>query len=211
MNNKQSLHFFEKMAQDVKDENCVKLANNQDYSHIDAEFILNYANKNTKILDLGSGTGLIINKIHKKVGHIDAVELFENFTQYITKSNNISIHHSNTFDFIPTQNYDLITLFGFMHYLNQEEASIIYNKYFSYLNEKGILIVKNQMGVHEDLIIDGYSEEQKSHYSAHYRHVVKEVELLLQVGFKKVSVHDIYPAKANRWDNTHFYALVAIK
>ena len=41
--------------------------------------------------------------------------------------------------------------------------------------------------------------------------LVAEIERLKNIGFKDVLVHDIYPSEANRWSDTHFYALVCKK
>jgi hypothetical protein len=113
--------------------------------------------------------------------------------------------------FNSTDVFDLVTIFGTMHYFSEREAVEIYTKYYPYLKEKGKLIVKNQFGVSEDVIVEGYSEEQKANYFACYRHIKKEQKILETIGYKNVEVHDIYPPECNRWDNTHFYAIVAEK
>jgi hypothetical protein len=63
MENKKALDLFQQMSlHSDKGEQSVKLCN-ADNTHIDADFILKYATDSTRLLDLGSGTGLIINKI----------------------------------------------------------------------------------------------------------------------------------------------------
>lgn len=212
MNNKNALKFFENMSIKAKDNpNCVKLAHNTDFTDIDADLILGYANYDTSILDIGTGTGLIVNKIYDKVKSINCLEPFKEFTQYIVKSPNISIINDSIFEFKTNKQFDLITIFGSMHYFNREEAEKIYNIVYPLLNKGGKLIIKNQFGVDEDVIVSGYSEEQKTNYFASYRHINKEVALLESLGYKNTEVIDIYPPEANRWDNTHFYAIVASK
>ena len=98
-----------------------------------------------------------------------------------------------------------------MQYMDEKEATSIYDKYIKYLSKNGKMIIKNQFGVHEDVIVEGFSEELQDNYFSHYRHLKKEIELLQSVGFNKIEVVDIYPSKCNRWENTHFYALVAAK
>ena len=73
------------------------------------------------------------------------------------------------------------------------------------------MIIKNQFGLHKDVTIDGFSEELQENYFAQYRFIDKEVRLLHDAGFGNVEIVDIYPKECNRWDNTHFYALVAEK
>lgn len=212
MNNQEALDFFKKMSETSSDPKSVKLANSSDFSQMDADFILNFVNNNSSILDLGSGTGLIINKIFDKVGTIDAVEPFKSFSKFIVKAPNVRIYNQ-TFEncnFV-SKSYDCVTIFGTMHYFNEQEAINIYKKFIPLLKNGGFIIVKNQFGLNEDVTVEGYSEEQKTNYFAQYRYVDKEVDILKDAGCTKVKVVDIYPPECNRWDNTHFYALVGEK
>ena len=211
MENKEALEFFRTISFNCKDEKEVKFTDNSDLTSNDTAFISMYVNKETALLDLGSGTGLIINKLFDKVAHITVVEPFSGFTKYIVKSENVEIFNQTLCEFEPRRQYDVITIFGVMHYFNEEESNAIYKKYFHFLKETGKLIVKNQFGVNEDVVIEGYSEEQKRDYFAHYRYIRKEVKMLENTGYKNVEVIDIYPPECNRWDNTHFYAIVAEK
>jgi len=160
---------------------------------------------------LGSGSGLIINKLYEKVAHIDAVELFETFSRFIEKTSKISVFNQNITEFYSTKKYDLITVFGTMHHFNEQESTAIYEKYYDMLKINGKLIIKNQFGTNDDVIVEGYSEELKTNYFAHYRYTKKEEEILLKIGYHNIKFHDIYPPECNRWNNTHFYALVAEK
>lgn len=209
MNNQNSMQFFAGLAENHPHPQTVKLAHNTDYTDIDAKFILQYVNKTSTLLDVGTGTGLIINKIYDKMNKITCVEPYANFTQFIIKSPNITIVNKNIFDFTTNEKFDIITAFGFIQYFNEQESINIYKKLKNYLKENGILIIKNQFGIHEDVIINGYSEEQKTDYFARYGFIDKEINLLEILGYKDVEKLDIYPPKANRWSNTHFYALVA--
>lgn len=74
----------------------------------------------------------------------------------------------------------------------------------------GELLIKQQFGVKEDVFVK-YSNELKREYFATYRHIDKEKEILRSVGFTKIEQYDIYDKSANRFDNTHFWALRAIK
>jgi predicted TPR repeat methyltransferase len=211
MDNKKSFGFWKNTADNATSALSLKLNPINDHTRIDADFILKYADKKTALLDLGSGTGLIINKIYDKIGNITCVEPFEGFTKFIAKSGNVHIKHATLMNFEDIQKYDLITIFGVLHYFNEQEAVDIYTKYYPHLKKGGKLIVKNQFGVNEDVTVDGYSEEQKTNYFAQYRHIGKEQKMLETVGYKNIEIVDIYPPECNRWDNTHFYAIVAEK
>ncbi|MDR2410468.1 MAG: hypothetical protein LBE13_20475, partial [Bacteroidales bacterium] len=107
MENKKALEFFQTMSFNCEDEKEVKFTNNHDLTSNDAVFITMYVNKKTELLDLGSGTGLIINKIFDKMAHITAVEPFSGFTKYIVKSENIEIVNKTLHEFEPRKQYDL--------------------------------------------------------------------------------------------------------
>ena len=212
MKNEDALKFFENMSQNAKkNPNCVKLAKNTDFTDIDANFILKYADKTSDILDIGTGTGLIVNKIYNKVNYIECLEPFKNFSKYIVQNENIKVVNKNIFEYKTDKIFDLITIFGSMHYFNREEAESIYSVAYKLLKSNGVLIIKNQFGVNEDVTVQGYSEEQKTDYFAQYRYIEKEIKLLENLCFKNVEKFDIYPSEANRWQNTHFYAIVANK
>ena len=102
-------------------------------------------------------------------------------------------------------------MFGISQYFNKKEITNIYKKYRNYLKNNGKIIIKNQFGIDQDVIISGYSENLKTDYFSEYRHLEKEMDILNNVGFKNIKVIDIYPSKYNRWKNTHFYAIVAEK
>lgn len=212
MKNSQSLRFFRNLAfSDNNNAQSVKLAHNTDYTNIDAKFILKYTNNSSSVLDIGSGTGLIINKLYDKVQSIECIEPFKQFSDFIIRSKNIIINNCNIFDYKTDKIFDIITIFGVMTYFSEDEAIQIYLKCYNLLKTGGIIIIKNQFGINETVNVSGYSEENEADYYAQYRHINKEINILKNTGFKNVEKYDIYPQEANRWNNTHFYALIAVK
>ncbi len=211
MKNKNTLTFFQNMADNNPDEKSTKIIATNDFTDLDSKFILKYANKQSEILDLASGSGLIVNKIYKKVKHITAVEVFLQFSKFITKSKKVSIINEDITLFSTKKFFDLITMFGIVQYFNEKEIIKIYTQYRKNLKSNGKIIIKGQFGVKKDVIIEGFSQELKTDYYSEYRYINKEVDILDKIGFKKIKVVDIYPAKFNRWNNTHFYAIVAEK
>lgn len=211
MENKDALLFFENMAKNNPGEKSVKISKNgkSDFSHLDAEFILKFAGENSNILDLASGSGLIINKMHQKVKSITAVEAFSAFSKFIKKADNIFVINADIRDFDTDKQFDLITVFGLVQYFNESEIREIYKKYKKYLAKNGKIIIKNQFGVKENVTIEGFSEELQTNYYSNYRQIEREVQILEQAGYKNAEVFDIYPPECSRWENTHFYAIVA--
>lgn len=209
MNHSEAITYWEDMAHSNPDEKTAKVNPQNDFTALDADFIMKYANKSSKILDLASGTGLTINKYYKKVGHIDAVEVFSEFTKFIPRSSNIKIYNESIVDFEIKQKYDIVLMFGIVQYFNEKEMRSLYNKYKDYIKPQGKLIIKNQFGVNEDVVVEGVSKELGRPYYSQYRYLKKELSMLKSIGFCEIEVVDIYPATANRWDNTHFYAITA--
>lgn len=210
--NNEAIDFFSKLAlKNDLNSKTVKLAKNTDVTEIDAKFILKYADIKTNILDLGTGTGLIVNKIYKHVNSIDCVELFEQFSKFIVVDEKINVINTNVWEFDTSKKYDVITMFGLMQYFNEDEARKVYQKYYNFVASKGKFIIKNQFGIKDDVTVSGYSEEQQSEYFSQYRHIDKEVDILKNIGLRNIEVIDVYPPEGNRWSNTHFYAIVAEK
>jgi cyclopropane fatty-acyl-phospholipid synthase-like methyltransferase len=209
---KESLKFWAKLANDNIGESSTRFNINKDITSYDVDFILKYVTPESKILDIGSGTGIIINQLYKHVQHITAVEPFLNFTQYIKNIENIEIVNVTVDEFeIIDECYDLLTFFGVIQYLNEEESNKVYEKYYKTLKTGGKIIVKHQFGITEDVFVSGFSKELNREYVSLYRHIDKEVTMLKNNSFKNIEVIDIYPPEYNRWSNTHFYAIVAEK
>jgi 2-polyprenyl-3-methyl-5-hydroxy-6-metoxy-1,4-benzoquinol methylase len=155
MENKDALLFFKEMAATVKDPLAVKLSPTNDMTAYDAAFILKFADSNTSILDLGTGTGLTINKLYNHVKRITAVEPFESFTKYIVKSPSVQIVNKVIFEFSADTEYDLITVFGFISYFNEIEAKEVYRRCYTWVKPGGKIIIKNQFSIEQDVIIEG--------------------------------------------------------
>lgn len=179
-----------------------------DFSVFDIDFVQRFAGKSKHLLDLGSGTGLLINSLVDKFGCITAVEKYPQFSRFITRAPHLEIIDADLNELESSGQFDLITVFGVMNFFNNSEALRLYRKAAQWLKSDGVLIVKHQMGVQEDVLVDGYSEELGTHYYSEYRWVRHEMQLLSEAGFCVEEPFDIYPPAFNRWKNTHFYALV---
>jgi hypothetical protein len=142
---------------------------------------------------------------------IVAVEKYPEFSEFITKSNRITVINEDLITFNTDQVFDLVSIFGVMNFFNIDEATSIYTKVLNFLHDDGSLIIKHQMGVDEDIVVTGYSEELGTDYYSEYRQVDNEIKLLTSIGFANIEKIDIYPEEYNRWDNTHFYALICRK
>jgi aspartate racemase len=213
MCNRDSITFWEGYLSDPDLKLEGTKLGNLDSSAIDSDFILKHAVKDCDILDIGSGGGMIINRLHSKVGNIVCVELFEQFSRFIVKSSNVSIVNKDIFDYKPNRNekFDLITSFGTLHYFNESEAQEIYKKYAEYLKSGGKMIVKQQFGITETVTVQNFSTELGRPYFAQYRTIEEEKRMLGSTGLEVIEIADIYPPEYNKWSNTHYFAIVARK
>ncbi len=209
MGNKNIIEYYNKMAQKITDAKATR-NNAKDFSQYDIQLMKTLADKNKTLLDLGSGTGLLINYLDKDFKSITAIEKYSEFSKFIKKTPNIIVINDDLLKMELSENekFDFISLFGVMNYFDTEEALLLYKKIKNYLKNDGTLIVKNQFGVEEDVVVNGYSEELKTNYYSEYRHIEKEKKMLRELGFNSIDTIDIYPPEYNRWDNTHFYALI---
>jgi cyclopropane fatty-acyl-phospholipid synthase-like methyltransferase len=202
--NEKIFKYYDEIANKI--DNPLLLRNKaKDFTYYDVEFLKKFSDKNKILLDLGSGTGLTINNLINNFKKIIAVEKYKEFSKFISKE--IEIINLDLKDInLNELNFDIVTLFGVMNYFSYDEAKELYKKIYD--SFEGTLIIKNQFGINEDVIVDKFSEELNSYYYSEYRYLQKEIKLLENIGFKIKEVVDIYPPEYNRWDNTHFYAIV---
>ena len=210
MKNKDIQTYYDGVAKKIETPNEIR-NKAKDFTEYDVKFMKRYANKNSVLLDLGSGTGLLINSLIDDFKKIIAVEKYPEFSKFITNHRNVTIINEDIMDFNTKELVNIVSLFGVIQYFNRDEAKIIYSNIYNTLPDNGILVVKNQMGIFEDVIIDGWSDELQANYFSEYRNVNTEIKLLEDLGFKEIEKVDIYPPEYNRWNNTHFYALVCKK
>jgi len=212
MGNKKIDEYYKELAKTITDPKATR-NKAKDSSKYDVELMKLLADENKILLDLGAGTGLLINHLVDDFKRIYAVEKFPEFSKFIQKTEKIIIENKDLLEWENKFNikFDIISLFGVMNYFDEEEAILIYKKIFDNLNSNGILVVKNQMGVNKDIIINGFSKELQTNYYSEYRFVEKEINILKKIGFYDIEKKDIYPSEYNRWDNTHFYALICKK
>lgn len=211
ISNKDALNFFKNLSVEQPSKAATKLNAANDMSHIDAEFLDRFLREHDKLLDLASGGGLMLDKLSTNLDLITAVEPFEEFSRHIAARPNLEVVNQTLQTFTPQRLYDVISMFGIMNFFSSEEAGGIYKKYHNYLLPGGMIVIKNQFGVSDDVTVDGYSREIGKNYYSQYRSLKHEKEILSKAGFEKIEHYDIYPPECNHWSNTHYYALTAYK
>ena len=179
-----------------------------DDTHVyDLALIRRFTRPDSEILDVACGTCVHANSLAPEVARIRAIDKYATFLQHCDQSDTLTAEVGDILTFEDSSLYDLILAFGIMNYYDDDDARKIYAKLANMLKPEGILIVKHQSGIEEDVLVDGYSEQIDAHYHALYRQRDRDKALLEeQFGEGNVEVEDIYPRELNPWPNTHFYA-----
>ncbi|KFL35896.1 class I SAM-dependent methyltransferase [Arenimonas donghaensis] len=182
-----------------------------DSSEFDAAYMREFAKPEGSLLELGAGTGLLLNRIMDGYRRVVAVELYPQFSRFITRANHVEVVTADLLTYDTEETFDVVALFGVMNFFSEGEATDLYRRVARWLKPGGKLVVKNQMGVAEDVMVDGISQELGTHYYSEYRTPGHEARLIEKGGLQVVRQDDIYPDRLNRWPNTRFIALLATR
>ena len=179
-----------------------------DTSDLEVDFYSRYLKPSDEILDIGSGSGLITNKLIDKVKHITAVEKFEGFTKFIVDHPNMLVINADILGFKMRKTFNVTLCLGVAQCFSLEDAKDIYENLFQMTKPGGTLIVRMHCGLEKTKVVNGYSEELGTNYFAEYRQVDEEINLLKSIGFDNVEKHDILPDTLNVWEDTRHFIFV---
>jgi SAM-dependent methyltransferase len=201
---KSSEEYWKSLAERITDP--VQTKNKRpDTSDLEIEFLREYLKSEDDVLDIGSGSGLIINKLLPYVRRITAVEKFEGFTKFIVEDPKMLVINADLIGFKMRKSFDAALCFGVSQCFDKEDMTAIYRNIFDMLKPGGTFIVRMQCGLEKSKRVDGYSEELKTDYFADYRHWKEEQDLLTDIGFVDHERFDIFPDTLNVWpDSRHF-------
>lgn len=196
--------YWEKLSNKIKNAGDTSNKRNSKSAIVDVEFIKSYLKKTDKIIDIGSGSGLVVNHLVDCVSNITAVETFVGLTTFIDP--NILVINAELIGFKIRKQFDVAISTGVSQYFNEKNINNIYSNIFDMLKENGILILRNHCGLTETVEINGFSEELQTDYFTEYRQIENEINLLKNIGFKSVDIFDSVSEDLNVWENTrHFY------
>lgn len=210
MSNDRIHDYYARMAETISD---ARETRNKapDFSQYDIAYVKQFASADLDLMDAGAGTGLLLNNVSALFKSVLAVEMYPAFSDFITPRDHLTIINQDIRAFQTDKSFDLLIAFGLMNFFNIDEAAAIYRNFFTCLRPGGRLIIKNQMGRHETVIVDGVSAELGQSYYSEYRTADAESQLMTQAGFTIETIDAIYPDAFNRWPNTWFRAVVARK
>jgi SAM-dependent methyltransferase len=203
-------NYWEQLSSKIK--NPVQTKNKRpDTSDIEIPFLLDFVKQADDVLDIGSGSGLIINKLVDHVKQITAVEKFEGFTKFILNTEKIFVIHADLRGFKLRKQFDVVLSFGVAQCFAEKEAYEIYKNCFDMVKPGGKMIVRVHCALEEDKTVDGFSEELQTNYFAQYRNVEKEMSYLKNLGFNSVEKFDIFSDELNVWKDTRHFIFVCEK
>jgi 2-polyprenyl-3-methyl-5-hydroxy-6-metoxy-1,4-benzoquinol methylase len=170
-------------------------------------FCSRFKNNETSILDLGSGSGDLSRNLASNTNKLTAVDYIETFSRHYTKLNHKFINFKAE-EFISTNKFDLILLFGVISSLTEEQEARLYKNVSTFLSSKGVFIIKNQFSRSAQKIVNSYSKKLNSQYSARYPLLLESTDLL-KVNFKNLEIHN-YPEHFNEHNDT-YHSLIVVR
>lgn len=206
IDNKKAQRYYNELSKQLTDP--LQTRNKaKDFSEYDIGLMRRLSGREKTLLDLGSGTGLLINHLQEDFKSILAVEKYPEFSKFIDCSTNIEVVNADLLEFETADRFDVVSAFGVLNFFCGREAKQLYQKISRVMQPWGVFVLKHQMGIDADVVVEGWSEELQCDYFSEYRHVVREVKLLRECGFSVNEQLDIYPDEYNRFTNTRFFAL----
>ncbi len=196
----------------TKIKNPVETKNKRpDTTELEIDFLEKYIQSNDDILDIGSGSGLIINKLIDFDVSITAVEKFEGFTRFIVEHPKMTVINADLIGFKIRKEFDVALCFGVSQCFIKNEIKDIYKNIYSMLKVGGYFIMRMQCGIEKTKVVNGFSEELQTNYFAEYRQWEEEIDLLKEIGFNSIERFDIFPDTLNVWPDSRHYIFVCKK
>lgn len=200
--------YYNKMAEKI-DSPLATRNKSPDFTAFDVSLMKGYSVSSGSILELGAGTGLLLNEIMDGYARVVAVEMYPEFSRFIRRDDHVSVYNVDILDFQTSECFDVVIMFGVANFFSEDEVSRVYKRSLSWLKTGGRLIIKHQMGRHEDVQVSGFSEELQAEYYSEYRTLERECALLSSAGYQIERTGPVYPSEFNRWPNTYFMFIVA--
>ncbi|PKR81710.1 hypothetical protein CW751_04065 [Brumimicrobium salinarum] len=201
--------YWERMSKNIRDQSQT-YNKHSDISSKDASFVKKYLSKTDNILDIGSGSGAVTNKLLEHVNHVTAVETFRGLSEFINKGENIIVINAKIEGFYIHKQFDAVISTGVLQFFKKIDAEDIYTNIYEMVKPGGLFIMRLHCGLKETVVIN-HSKELDQEYFAEFRQVDEEKKLLEQIGFSEVQIIDEAPEELNVYDNTRHFMFVCKK
>jgi len=201
--------YWERMSKNIKDQSQT-YNKHTDISSKDAAFLRKHLLETDSVLDLGSGSGTVINKLLPFVKEITAVETFKGLSEFIIEAPNMLVINAKIEGFYMRKEFDAVISTGLMQFFPKKEAIGIYSNLYQMVKKDGLFIMRLHCGL-KDTVVINHSKELDQEYFAEFRQVDEEKKTLEKIGFSKVEVFDEAPDELNIYDNTRHFMFVCKK
>lgn len=197
------MNYWEKLSRSIQTPSET-YSKRVDISDGDASFILKYTSPTSNVLDIGAGSGMVVNKIRRHVDQVVAVETYPGFSQFIDNAENVLVINANIENFKIRKSFDVVTATGIMQFFPESAVRDIYQNIYDMLKPGGRLVMRAHVGLYETVRVEK-SDELQADYFAEFRHVDLETKILQECGFAVEVIDEVAP-EFSVWDNTkHLY------
>ena len=118
---------------------------------------------------------------------------------------NIEYHCSDASYFEYDKKFDIIFISGLLLYMSNNQITLLSDNLKQYSKKGTKLIVREPVGINESyLILDRYSEDLDTNYSALYRTREELITIFEDIDFKLNKDEDMFQdgSPLNKWDET---------
>ncbi len=152
------------------------------------------------ILDLGSGAGQLSKGIQRIGDNLTAVDFEEPYQRHFELGRNQVFCAAEVTQFKSLLQFDLILLFGVVTHLTKMEEERIFLNISNFLATNGVAVIKHQVSLKNEVIVNQFSPALNSNYSARYPTLMDQESKLKDL-FRDVSILR-YPAEFNKFKDT---------
>lgn len=139
-----TLNYYDKNSKTYFNEWNINFVNNFDFKSPD--IFLSYLNKDSKILDLGCGSGRDILYFKNKGYNVNGIDGSKEMCELTSKLLGEKVEHLNFLDLNYKNEFDGIYACASLLHLNDEDLTLVLNKVADALKESGILYVDFKFG-----------------------------------------------------------------
>lgn len=159
------------------------------------------------VLDLGAGTGELLDGFAWQAEHVTAVDIVPSFLERIPELPGLERIVANLDEFVPERTYELILLFGVITCVDQATERRILEICRDSLDPNGVLVVKHQCSDTTGFEVDRPpSADAPFGYVGRYPGVNEQRDRLLESFGSVEIVH--YPDELRRHSNSHDCAFI---
>lgn len=155
------------------------------------------------ILDLGCGFGGLARQVRRPADRLVGVDQEAEYAWSFTATEEEFVLGPAQ-DFRSDERFDLVLLFGVVTYASPRVERALYEV----CRRQGrVAVIKNQCALGPEKVINEYSQDLSSEYSARYPNCNEQLTSIRQY-FREVEVV-VYPQRFQRWPDTSHTAFIA--